>query len=1151
MSLDWPYLWAQLSETERQDAVTALARALRGAKYGVLGRLVRERLAQRSKCRPQSIPRWPAERLAREIGRLPGAKPLNAEWLALLMGHFQEAERELCLAVRRVVCGGGGEGGPESDAAREAPGEAAPGVATVAGPDDPDGGEDAGAAEDALEDAEPRPPEDVAEPWAALLEREDAWRVGRALAYCVLGDRLWEAWRGEAERLLALAPTPGRGASSPAGDVAAGRPAAAAEPAGLSDPPAAGTTARAPGASSTTTGACDAAPASAPGADRAPEAGARPDVDRAVPSLATAEPAGPGAVARSRDTGAGRRPPERESGRSEGGTDRGAAPVPPADEPPQGAGTAGAGSTGPESSAGSRGAPPDAATGQVVGAQPPQAGRAPGEPAALPSQDCGHPGIPPTGGTLPGGAEAARGAGETPSQPDTAPAVAAPAVAAQGTVAAEPAAPPGPAAAPAFPWMSVLDRVLVDQVLATAAGEQGALDRGDVTRLLASVVSLNTTRHQSYFHLGFGQGLLGGPAAGSSPGGFDESQRDWYLVGQLLACRRRDDERGLAALLAAHGKHLRRLAAAPGEPGETLAREAFDALLGHRHLAEAVALLKGQPALVGNAEQALRAVTDDLGRGDTGLAQALLPVLNELAGTAAWERVDAARARTLRRELTRCLGQLLQAKGDFEGAGGKYAQLLGETSDPGVLADFGLCLGGFRRLEQVRLPGPQDQRDALREGLERGEPRFREAVALGETAATNAHYALAVLNFLRLRDTPCQLADEQRVRRQAIGHAQAALTGMRLSEGHAAYAALGLVGQVLFILAVLQMQEMDHTAARKALEAWGSITEEAGRLPTKDLRELIQAAEVVDHALARELAESVWRFRPQDAAEVLDADAWLAEIDGLREALLARARNAALPRTDRWKEWRRLLPVLLARGERNTAVQGLDELEQLAAEDSRIARLLVDWLEDADHYDPAWSEEECLWARVRLLLQVGRVEQSGALLRKLYYRALGEDSGWADELLLAFREFRLPDHYWADLPAAEPAAEAVAAANQDAGQGEPLRVLFIGGNEIQARRDDKVRRALEADWPALQIHFEHTGWSPNWGRDLGRLMALANDADAVVLMRMMRTMLGRGLREGLRKPWIPCTGTGSESMLRSVVRAAQVALDQRRGAARR
>ena len=121
--------------------------------------------------------------------------------------------------------------------------------------------------------------------------------------------------------------------------------------------------------------------------------------------------------------------------------------------------------------------------------------------------------------------------------------------------------------------------------------------------------------------------------------------------------------------------------------------------------------------------------------------------------------------------------------------------------------------------------------------------------------------------------------------------------------------------------------------------------------------------------------------------------------------------------------------------------------------------------------------------------------------------------------------------------------------------GERVRVLFVGGNEIQARYDDWVAQKIEETWPGVSVRFEHTGWGSDIGREFERLRRIARRCDAVVLMVMMRTTLGQKLRAALNdppRPWIACTNTGRDTVFRSVQEAARVGLAERlrRGAQR-
>jgi hypothetical protein len=104
-------------------------------------------------------------------------------------------------------------------------------------------------------------------------------------------------------------------------------------------------------------------------------------------------------------------------------------------------------------------------------------------------------------------------------------------------------------------------------------------------------------------------------------------------------------------------------------------------------------------------------------------------------------------------------------------------------------------------------------------------------------------------------------------------------------------------------------------------------------------------------------------------------------------------------------------------------------------------------------------------------------------------------------------------------------------------RSRPFRIVFVGGNETQERYDDYIRETIAVDWPKAQVQFFHTGWSANWGREFAGIVKAGNEADAVVIMRFVRTMFGRGLRSQIVKPWFPCTGHGRASVLGTIERA--------------
>jgi hypothetical protein len=114
---------------------------------------------------------------------------------------------------------------------------------------------------------------------------------------------------------------------------------------------------------------------------------------------------------------------------------------------------------------------------------------------------------------------------------------------------------------------------------------------------------------------------------------------------------------------------------------------------------------------------------------------------------------------------------------------------------------------------------------------------------------------------------------------------------------------------------------------------------------------------------------------------------------------------------------------------------------------------------------------------------------------------------------------------------------------------QPVRVLFVGGNEIQARYVPMVEADLARRHQGrVSVEWVHPGWTANWQNDAARAMAAMGHADIAVLMKLMRTNLGAQLRRAASQAdiaWVACTGHGRSSLLRAVEHAVTV-VDQQR-----
>ena len=102
----------------------------------------------------------------------------------------------------------------------------------------------------------------------------------------------------------------------------------------------------------------------------------------------------------------------------------------------------------------------------------------------------------------------------------------------------------------------------------------------------------------------------------------------------------------------------------------------------------------------------------------------------------------------------------------------------------------------------------------------------------------------------------------------------------------------------------------------------------------------------------------------------------------------------------------------------------------------------------------------------------------------------------------------------------------------------------------QRELGDRVQAHLDGEGDGIRVEHLATGWSGNWAKTLDDALSAAKRRDAVVLLRFMRTELGRSLRAGLDRPWVSCPRVGAQQAAR-MVRKAAVWAGRRSAASRR
>jgi hypothetical protein len=684
-----------------------------------------------------------------------------------------------------------------------------------------------------------------------------------------------------------------------------------------------------------------------------------------------------------------------------------------------------------------------------------------------------------------------------------------------------------------------LDHAVLDAVVASVAGGVGALSEDQVRDLVEEFVALNPKRLASYFHRGFLDVLSGQEPSFDWPEANAE-RRAWYLCGLLAGLARRNDHAGIVRTAESRREEARALGAGEGAVGSAAAVaapllfEAFLAVKGPAAAAEAV----HAPAVAQAGLPLFRRILEvgaGLLRGQRADEAGLL--LDRLQGAlGVLESFGMAPPPEDQRELRRRQAHRARLLGDHEKARALLESLLREgagAKEAMIRADLGLIACGFRSLGEVRLPGDPAGLPETVGALAKGERSFREAAGLAGEGG-HAEYCLGVLLLAR-----GDRAGARAVLSRAVSQME------RRTE---VYEPIRVLARARLYQARCLAATLDPAHVEHAVEKLASGGQVAGAEAPWIVRETLYDVASCDPESAARAARALEPFLGDVVLDAAGESDLLPRIPSLREALVRRAEHAGRPPSKRFDDYEVLLQVGRKIGDLELARKALDGLEVLAQAGPERDRLM-ERLGDPEYFRPAWAPEDAGLFRARGLETAGRLPEAAAVLTALAhgYLAGGDHDGEAAarDLLERIRALGAgpPDEGLVRRLEAAPARAAEVVPATVAGS-----VLFIGGNETQERyREDLVRWAKER-WPKVTLTLEFPGWSSNWGRELPRIANLIREADAVVIMRFIRTLLGQHVRRLCSEasvPWVACTGHGRDSM-RNAIEAAVARIAQSR-----
>ena len=714
--------------------------------------------------------------------------------------------------------------------------------------------------------------------------------------------------------------------------------------------------------------------------------------------------------------------------------------------------------------------------------------------------------------------------------------------------------------------LQILDDLLIRAIVDSLQGVEGSLGEDDIVDAVDELIHLNSSRHQSYFHAGYRDVLFRRSLARELPAE-NETRRRWYWSGAILGWGRRcswqriveaydanstvrnlgngadpathEAAPHIADALSREGRaedipdfvRVRGLVASP-----TLCAMVFD--IGTR------LLHKGE---VAQAERIFDRLMDvvrlsaDMEAVELGEKDAALRMVEMTAGLEVISLPDGRRLLDIRRRLAHCLQQLLE----HDRAHRLLEELLDLEEDPNHLAmihaDLGLIGGMFTSLEDVSLPSRSQDLPNLLERLRSGSEHYRQS-STTRSADKNVPYAAHgdyCLGLLALADEG-EGRDRYARAAEHLNRARTQFSARRGSYGDA------LVFRTELYLGVARAASAESGdlahAARLMTEALGQGADFPRYLIDPVVEGLRMGSETDELA---NFATALLRRHGDDALDALSKSETVlrhcgAVCDRLRERALLRGASEVAA-----ADYRRCLSGYLKAGRFGEAADVLDRLEDLARQ--RVgAKEFLELLAESG-YQRAWKAEDAAIARAGVHEARGEIDDAFTELDKLFWSFLGHPNRLhdAEGILERIRRLGVEDHYFerhGNALAArtdEPAAEIAGSVDRP-----PVKVLFVGGDERQAKARQAVENRVRREAPHIEVTFVFPGWSGNWTGALNDVRGKIKTHDAMALMRLVRTEFGRQCRKCCNtesKPWRSCWVAGQRAMADSIIAAANAA----------
>lgn len=671
-------------------------------------------------------------------------------------------------------------------------------------------------------------------------------------------------------------------------------------------------------------------------------------------------------------------------------------------------------------------------------------------------------------------------------------------------------------------WLTNLDELLDRAISATVSESPGALNNNQLEDAIEELLQNNPYRAKTYFHKGY----LDVRLERLLQPHFKEENRDrrlWYLAGAIRAMEDRGDRNAILDLF--ERENVRDLGREQNQRAELACGPIFKALCEAKRSAAAVEFLA--PDLVFRAELfewSLDFGTKLLRAQEVESALRLFELLNVAADRTSADQIAALGGRYF--DLKRRQAHCLRFQRHF-GAAVKILRELIQASDApersAMMVDMALMEAGFRGLLEIVVPSKDLNQFISR--LEQIRPQLEVAESIGGNCA-HATYCLGVLAIAKQSD-PAKAAE----------WLDKSVTDILRHSTE--YDLEGLLSRARFYMGLARTEALDTTFAEKAGALFHDAIYSGFVPPDHLLSRYIVGLSVISNYQAMHAAETA--VSKLGASRVLGS-ILDTEVASQSSVILGRLLECGLDERrsgkQRFLDLSRILKHAINGNHNEIAVEALDGMEQLARSGFCTDEFLT-LLRDDGSFHPAWSKSDAAWSAAGLCERKGKLTEARQMLESEFHHILSDrPHGFleqADDILAKLGELGADANELSALKkrlkeVQDHSAVPVVSLDMNA---IPIRVTVVGGDERQADFDKGIINRISLQMGAVEIQFRHTGWSGRWGPVFDAMRPTLDRSDVVVVLRLIRTNLGRRVRE-YAKVWIGCAGYSRLSIERAI-----------------